>query len=67
MLEDPVTGSLNASLAQWMVGTGKVTTPYVAAQGTALGRKGRVHVDAESGEIWIGGSTVTLVAGTLDF
>ena len=67
ILEDPVTGSLNASLAQWMIDTDKVTPPYVAAQGTALGRNGRVHVDVADGEVWIGGSAVTLVEGTLDF
>ena len=43
-VEDPVTGSLNASLAQWLLATGRATAPYVASQGTALGRAGRVHV-----------------------
>jgi PhzF family phenazine biosynthesis protein len=64
--EDPVTGSLNASLAQWLLGTGRVAAPYVAAQGTALGRSGRVHVTVEDGTIWIGGGTVTCVAGAVE-
>jgi PhzF family phenazine biosynthesis protein len=62
--EDPVTGSLNAGLAQWLLGSGRATAPYVAAQGTALGRRGRVHVDQDAdGTIWIGGGTVTCVSG----
>lgn len=65
--EDPVTGSFNASLAQWLVETGRIAVPYVASQGTALGRSGRVHVSAdESGAIWVGGGTVTRIAGTID-
>ncbi len=67
LIEDPVTGSLNASLAQWLIGTSKVTAPYVAAQGTCLGRNGRVHVSTDSeGQIWIGGATVSLFAGTAE-
>ncbi len=62
--EDPVTGSLNAALAQWLLGSGELTAPYVAAQGTALGRAGRVHVDVADGEIWIGGDAVTCVEGS---
>ncbi|WP_117214033.1 PhzF family phenazine biosynthesis protein [Allorhizocola rhizosphaerae] len=63
-VEDPVTGSLNASLAQWLIGTGRATAPYVARQGTALGRAGRVHImQGEDGRIWVGGGTVTCVAG----
>jgi PhzF family phenazine biosynthesis protein len=62
--EDPVTGSLNAALAQWLLGSGRATAPYVAAQGTALGRRGRVHVSRdEDATIWIGGGTVTCVSG----
>jgi PhzF family phenazine biosynthesis protein len=65
--EDPVTGSLNASLAQWLLRTGRARAPYVASQGTALGRSGRVHVatDAE-GTIWVGGGTVTCVTGQVE-
>ncbi len=44
-VEDPVTGSLNASLAQWLLESGRLRAPYIASQGTALGRAGRVHVD----------------------
>jgi PhzF family phenazine biosynthesis protein len=62
--EDPVTGSLNASLAQWLLATGRAAAPYVASQGTALGRRGRVHITTGSGGvIWIGGGTVTCIAG----
>jgi PhzF family phenazine biosynthesis protein len=64
VVEDPVTGSLNASIAQWLLSTGRATAPYVARQGTALGRNGRVHVATdENGTIWVGGGTVTCVSG----
>jgi PhzF family phenazine biosynthesis protein len=65
--EDPVTGSLNASLAQWLIASGQATAPYVASQGTALGRAGRVHItqDAEGG-VWVGGGTITCVTGTVE-
>jgi predicted PhzF superfamily epimerase YddE/YHI9 len=67
LVEDPVTGSLNAALAQWLLGTGRASAPYVASQGTALGRAGRVHVSTDGdGTIWVGGGTVTCVAGTVD-
>ena len=67
VIEDPVTGSLNASLAQWLLATGRATAPYVACQGTVLGRLGRVHVDQdEDGTIWVGGGTVTCVSGTVE-
>jgi PhzF family phenazine biosynthesis protein len=65
--EDPVTGSLNASLAGWLLRTGRATAPYVASQGTALGRAGRVYVSQDDGgTIWVGGGTVTCVAGQVD-
>ena len=65
--EDPVTGSLNASLGQWLLATGRVTAPYVASQGTALGRRGRVHVSRDGdGQVWVGGGTVTCVSGTVE-
>jgi predicted PhzF superfamily epimerase YddE/YHI9 len=65
--EDPVTGSLNASLAQWLIGSGRATAPYVTSQGTRLGRAGRPHIDQDAdGTIWIGGHTVTFVDGTLE-
>jgi PhzF family phenazine biosynthesis protein len=66
MVEDPVTGSLNASLAQWLLGAGRVETPYVASQGTVLGRSGRVHVSELEERVWVGGHTVDIVAGRLD-
>jgi PhzF family phenazine biosynthesis protein len=63
-VEDPVTGSLNASLAEWLLRTGRVHAPYVASQGSALGRAGRVHVTLDDdGQIWVGGGTVTCVTG----
>lgn len=63
--EDPVTGSLNASAAQWLTELGRLATPYVAAQGTAIGRRGRIHVDQADGEIWVGGDTVVTITGTI--
>ncbi len=63
--EDPVTGSLNAGLAQWLIGAGLAPAHYVASQGTALGRAGRVHVDQVASDIWIGGQSVTCIDGTL--
>jgi PhzF family phenazine biosynthesis protein len=64
MVEDPVTGSLNAALAQWLIGAGLAPRRYVAAQGTALARAGRVHVEQDAGgEIWIGGASVTCIDG----
>jgi PhzF family phenazine biosynthesis protein len=68
LVEDPVTGSLNASVAQWMLGSGRGIAPYVAAQGTVLGRTGRVRVDQDSaGAIWIGGRTLSLFRGETGF
>ena len=61
--EDPVTGSLNAGLAQWLMGAGLAPTRYVAAQGAAMGRAGRVHVQQAGTEIWIGGDVVACVSG----
>jgi PhzF family phenazine biosynthesis protein len=66
MTEDPVTGSLNAALAQWLIGAGMAPERYVASQGTALQRAGRVHVErAADGTVWIGGDTVTCIEGTV--
>jgi PhzF family phenazine biosynthesis protein len=65
--EDPVTGSLNAAIAEWLVGSGRATLPYVVSQGRALGRRGRLHLSAgEDGAIWVAGRTVTCVAGEVD-
>jgi PhzF family phenazine biosynthesis protein len=67
LAEDPVTGSLNASLGQWLLGTGRLTAPYVASQGTVLGRRGRVHVSRdETGQVWVGGGTVSCIRGTVE-
>lgn len=64
--EDPVTGSLNASLAQWLIADGHVPGQYVAAQGAALGRSGRVMVRTDaSGQTWIGGHAVSCITGML--
>lgn len=61
--EDPVTGSLNAGIAQWLIGTGELPDRYTASQGTALGRRGRVHVERDGDAIWIGGATSTTIRG----
>jgi PhzF family phenazine biosynthesis protein len=63
--EDPVTGSLNAGLAQWLIGTGDAPPTYVAAQGTRLGRRGRVHVRQVGDDVWVGGQTVVGISGTV--
>jgi len=64
-VEDPVTGSLNASLAQWLIGSGRAPDSYIAAQGTALGRAGRIHITSDESDVWVGGSTVTHVSGEI--
>ena len=61
--EDPVTGSLNAGLAEWLIGSGRAPERYVAAQGTKLCRAGRVHVSREDGRFWIGGDSVSCIRG----
>ena len=61
--EDPVTGSLNASLAQWLIGAGVAPQSYVAAQGTRLGRAGRVHLRREGDTVWVGGHSVSCIRG----
>ncbi len=64
--EDPVTGSLNASLAQWLIGAGLATSSYVAAQGTALQRAGRVHLRKDGEEVWVGGDVVDVILGEIN-
>lgn len=64
-MEDPVTGSLNAGLAQWLVGQGRLPDRYVAGQGARRRRDGRVHVERVGADIWVGGDTVTTVRGTV--
>jgi len=63
--EDPVTGSLNASVAQWLIASGVAGAHYVAAQGAALQRAGRVHVHKAGADIWVGGDVCGVVAGTV--
>ena len=64
LTEDPVTGSLNAALGQWLIGAGLAPTDYVARQGTALGRAGRVHVQQDAqGQVWVGGESVVCIKG----
>jgi PhzF family phenazine biosynthesis protein len=63
--EDPVTGSLNAGVAQWLIGAGIAPPSYIASQGTILGRMGRVHVEQDGPEIWIGGAVTTRITGSL--
>ena len=63
--EDPVTGSLNASVAQWLIGENLAPNRYTATQGTALGRSGVISITAEADEIWVGGATSICVRGTV--
>jgi PhzF family phenazine biosynthesis protein len=65
LAEDPVTGSLNAGIASWLIGAGLAPPSYVARQGTALGRDGRVHVSKPGNDLWIGGGSVTCVQGVV--
>jgi PhzF family phenazine biosynthesis protein len=66
-VEDPVTGSLNASVAGWLIRSGRARAPYIAHQGAALGRAGRVHIGQDDdGTIWIGGGTVTCIEGQVE-
>lgn len=65
LVEDPVTGSLNASVGQWLIGSGHAPASYVAAQGTALGREGRIFVSSDGLDVWVGGATVTVVSGDI--
>jgi predicted PhzF superfamily epimerase YddE/YHI9 len=65
MAEDPVTGSLNASIGQWLAGN-RLPASYVVSQGTALSRAGRVHVVQEGDKVWVGGDTRTTITGSVD-
>ena len=66
-LEDPVTGSLNASLAQWFIENGRFTAPYLASQGTAIGYAGVIRVSTDdSNAVWIGGNVTTRISGFVD-
>ncbi|AZD78796.1 PhzF family phenazine biosynthesis protein [Pseudomonas chlororaphis] len=65
MPEDPATGSLNAGIAQWLLGAGLAPESYVVSQGLSMGRAGRIQVERLDDEIWIGGSAVTCIEGSL--
>lgn len=65
MPEDPATGSLNAGIAQWLLGAGLAPASYVVSQGLSMGRAGRIQVEQVGDEIWIGGSAVTCIEGSL--
>lgn len=65
--EDPVTGSLNAGLGVWLIKTGRAPSRYVASQGTALKRRGRIYVERLGDDIWVGGDTVVRVSGSVEF
>lgn len=65
--EDPVTGSLNASVAQWMLASGRVRAPFQARQGARLGRNGQIHIDQDDrGNVWVGGKTLTVADGSVN-
>jgi PhzF family phenazine biosynthesis protein len=64
--EDPVTGSLNASVAQWLLASDRLSAPYIAAQGSAIGRDGRIYINQDDDTVWVGGRTETIINGTVD-
>jgi PhzF family phenazine biosynthesis protein len=66
-MEDPIAGGLHASVAQWLLGSDRLSAPYVASQGGAIGRAGRVHVSTDGeGTIWVGGRNETVVEGKVE-
>lgn len=66
-VEDPVTGSLNASAAGWLLASGRLSAPYTASQGGAIGRAGRISITQDAdGTVWTGGRSGTVIAGTVD-
>lgn len=68
VIEDPVTGSLNAAVAQWLLASGRAVAPYVASQGTRLGRSGRIYINQDqAGAVWVGGKASTLFSGSCSF
>jgi PhzF family phenazine biosynthesis protein len=67
LVEDPVCGSLNASVAQWLIAGGEAHAPYVVSQGGRLDRRGRIHIDRDAaGDVWVGGATASLFSGTCE-
>ena len=68
IVEDPVTGSLNASVAEWLLSSGRATAPFIASQGTRLSRNGRIYIEQDQeGTVWVGGKTITLFTGICSF
>ena len=65
LTEDPVTGSLNAALAQWLIGSGQAPASYVAAQGTCMDRRGRVSITSDADGIWVGGQSTSVIRGAV--
>lgn len=65
IVEDPVTGSLNASVAEWLMGARLLPDQYTAAQGARLGRAGRIHVQRSEGDLWVGGEVVLCISGSV--
>ncbi len=63
--EDPVTGSLNAGLGQWLIESGRAPSSYIAGQGARLGRDGRVHIERVGGQVWVAGHSVTCISGSV--
>lgn len=63
MREDPVTGSLNASVAQWLIGSGRVEAPYLASQGSRVGRSGRITISVDDDSVWVGGRVFDIIDG----
>jgi PhzF family phenazine biosynthesis protein len=64
--EDPVTGSANAGLAQWLIGTGALPATYTSRQGSVIGREGRVRLEADGDRVWVSGDAVTRIVGEVD-
>jgi predicted PhzF superfamily epimerase YddE/YHI9 len=62
-IEDPVTGSLNAGLAQWLIGSGAAPRRYLATQGRTLERDGRVHIEQLGDTVWVGGDVASCIVG----
>lgn len=67
LFEDPVTGSLNAGIAQWLIGAGRLPQRYRAAQGSRIGRSGRIDIEARDGAVWVGGEVVTRIVGEISW
>ncbi|WP_085600023.1 MULTISPECIES: PhzF family phenazine biosynthesis protein [unclassified Pseudomonas] len=65
MPEDPATGSLNAGIAQWLLGAGLAPARYRVSQGLSMGRAGCIEVEQVGDEVWIGGNAVTCIDGHL--